>query len=170
MPAPKGNRNAKGNKGGGRPTKYKPEFCEQAQKLVMLGLTDQQIADVFGVGERTLNDWKHGHVEFSAALKLGSELAADMVERSLFRMAMGYEKRVQKSTQSGKVVELIEYFPPQVGAASKFLACKRKDVWAEKNVGGVQHQLSIDEGLRAMLQEMGERSRQSASSVRTPVY
>src|SRR5262249_46527875 len=151
---------AKGNKGGRRPTKYNPEFCEQAQKLVQLGLTDQQIADFFEVHETTLNDWKHQHEEFSLGMKLGSELAADMVERSLFRMAMGFERVTEKTTASGKKVVIKEYFPPQVGAASKFLACKRKDVWAERQSHTHQHQADVGSWLRVQLKEMSERSRQ----------
>jgi hypothetical protein len=41
MPAPKGNRNAKGNRGGhGGPEKYKPEFIELTQRGAEAGLTD----------------------------------------------------------------------------------------------------------------------------------
>ena len=98
-------------------------------------------------------------MSFSAALKLGSELAADMVERSLFRMAMGFERVTEKRTASGKKLVIKEYFPPQVGAASKFLACKRRHVWAEKNVTELQHTIDIDAGLRAALAEMSERGR-----------
>ena len=44
MSAPKGNQNAKGNKGGGRKTSYKPEYAEQAQKLCAIaGFTDQML-------------------------------------------------------------------------------------------------------------------------------
>jgi putative SOS response-associated peptidase YedK len=46
MSAPKGNQNAKGNKGGGRKTSYKPEYAEQAQKLCAIaGFTDQMLAE-----------------------------------------------------------------------------------------------------------------------------
>jgi hypothetical protein len=42
----------------GRPSKYKDEYCEQAEKLARLGATDREIADFFGVTEQTLNNWK----------------------------------------------------------------------------------------------------------------
>jgi transposase-like protein len=85
MPAPKGNQYAKGNKGGGRKTKYDPKFCELVERMVMRGMTDAEIAEIIGVHESTLNDWKHEHEEFSRAMKLGDDIATDMVERSLFR-------------------------------------------------------------------------------------
>jgi hypothetical protein len=43
MGAPKGNRNAVGNKGGGRKSTYKPEYAELARKLCPLGATDKEI-------------------------------------------------------------------------------------------------------------------------------
>ena len=38
----------------GRPSKYRPEYAEQAGKLALLGLTDKQLGDFFGVDERTI--------------------------------------------------------------------------------------------------------------------
>src|SRR5262245_15787513 len=160
MPAPKGNQYAKGNKGGGRKTKYREEFCGIAERLVQMGHTDEEIASVFDVSHQTLLNWKHEHQEFSRAMKLADEQSVDVVERSLFRMATGYERTVQKACASGKVITVKEYFPPQVGAANKFLSCRRKDVWADKEQRQHAHTIGLHEGLRALLEEMGERSRQ----------
>ena len=44
MPAPMGNKNAKGNKGGGRPTKFKKEFSKIAYQMCLLGAKDEEIA------------------------------------------------------------------------------------------------------------------------------
>ncbi|MBL3206262.1 terminase, partial [Klebsiella pneumoniae] len=41
----------------GRPSKYKPEFAEQAKKLAVLGATDAQMADFFEVSVSTINLW-----------------------------------------------------------------------------------------------------------------
>ena len=53
----------------GRPTKYKPEFVEQARKLAQLGATDIEVADFMGVDGRTITRWKSEHEEFCLALK-----------------------------------------------------------------------------------------------------
>ena len=42
----------------GRPTDYKPEYCEQATKLCKLGATDAELGDFFEVTEQTINNWK----------------------------------------------------------------------------------------------------------------
>ena len=42
----------------GRPSKYKDEYCEQAEKLARLGVTDKEMAEFFGVTVQMLNKWK----------------------------------------------------------------------------------------------------------------
>ena len=162
MPAPKGNQNAKGNRGGGRPSKYKPELCEIANRLVQIGLTDEEIGHSFGVCERTINDWKHEHVEFSAAMQLGKDIADERVARALYKSAVGYTKIVKKAISSGKeikVVEYEEYFPPNAGAAAKWLTVRRREEWAEKNVHEHNHQLGFNQRFLEFLERMNERER-----------
>ena len=79
---------------GGRPTLFKSEYVSQAEKLSKLGFTDLQVADFFGVAESTLNTWKHKHPEFAESLKIGKGEADEMVEKSLYRRALGYEHMV----------------------------------------------------------------------------
>jgi hypothetical protein len=69
--APKGNQYAKGNKGG-RPSKYKSEYAEIAQKLcAKSGFTDMQLAKWFEVNVDTIYQWKLKHPECAEALKVG---------------------------------------------------------------------------------------------------
>ena len=39
---------------GGRPTKFKPEYVEQAHKLAVRGWTDAELADFFKVATSTI--------------------------------------------------------------------------------------------------------------------
>jgi len=64
---------------GGRPTKYKKEFAEQARKLCLKGFTDAEMADFFCVQEQTINNWKIAHVEFLESLKAGKRYSDDKV-------------------------------------------------------------------------------------------
>jgi uncharacterized protein YjcR len=90
MPAPKGNRYAKGNKGG-RPSKYKSEYAEIAKKLcAKCAFTDTQLADWFEVSVRTINEWKLKHPEFAEALKVGKAETDDLVERGTVAGITGY--------------------------------------------------------------------------------
>lgn len=42
---------------GGRPSKYREEYADQARKLCLLGATDADLASFFEVNEDTVNEW-----------------------------------------------------------------------------------------------------------------
>jgi transposase-like protein len=52
----------------GRPSKYKPEFCEQAIELGKLGKSPTQIACAFEVDRATLYRWAEEYEDFRTAL------------------------------------------------------------------------------------------------------
>lgn len=89
----------------GRPSKFRPEFVQQAEKLCKLGATDLEIADFFEIDVRTLHRWKADNTEFCHALKAGKAEADERVERSLFARANGYEHdEVDIRVVNGEVV------------------------------------------------------------------
>lgn len=56
---------------GGRPTKYKPEYCEQLIKHMGEGFSFESFAAVVEITESTLYEWKLKNKEFSEAHKKG---------------------------------------------------------------------------------------------------
>lgn len=72
----------------GRPSKYKPEYAEQAHKFALVGLTDVQMADYFEVSESTFSLWKNEYPELSEALKSGRQAADANVGKSLYSKAL----------------------------------------------------------------------------------
>jgi hypothetical protein len=147
MGAPKGNRNAVGNKGGGRRSTYKPENAELGRKLCLLGATDREIGGFFGVDESTVNRWKREQVEFALALKDGKEGADANVANRLYRRAMGYSHEAVKIVADAKtgaqhIVPYTEHYPPDTTACIFWLKNRRPDLWRDKAVnehsGGVQ--------------------------------
>lgn len=52
----------------GRPTKYKPEYCEQIIELGKAGKSIAQMASHFDVDKASIFDWAAAHEEFSTAL------------------------------------------------------------------------------------------------------
>lgn len=133
MPAPKGNKNAKGNNGG-RPTKYKDEFAEQARKLCLLGATDAELADFFEVDESTINNWKIEHIEFLESIKKGKGIADANVADRLYQRALGYEHEEVKLFQyQGDVIreEVIKHYPPDTTSAIFWLKNRQKDKWRD---------------------------------------
>jgi hypothetical protein len=119
----------------GRPSKFKPEFVEQARKLAQLGATDREIAEFFEVAESTLNLWKGEHPEFSESLKVGKDVADDRVEQALYRRALGYTHDAVKIAvnASGEVTQVphVEHYAPDTTAAIFWLKNRRKDQWRD---------------------------------------
>jgi hypothetical protein len=119
----------------GRPTSYRPEYVEQAEKLCHLGATDIEVADFFGIDVRTLYRWKIAHPKFCQALKAGKETADARVERSLYAKATGYTYEAVKIFQyegSPVVVPYREHVPPDTTAAIFWLKNRRPTEWRDR--------------------------------------
>lgn len=122
---------------GGRPSKYKPEYAKKAEKLCLLGATDEDLADFFEVGIRTISNWKAQHPEFLQALKTAKEAADERVERSLYHRAVGYSyDAVHFSSFQGSVTETPyrEHCPPDTTAQIFWLKNRRPDQWRDKQI------------------------------------
>lgn len=99
----------------GRPTKYKPEYNEQARKICLLGATDKDLGDFFNVNEDTINEWKQVYPEFSVSIKAGKIEADALVASKLFHRAIGYEHPdVDIKMYEGEIIQtkLTKHYPP----------------------------------------------------------
>lgn len=122
----------------GRPSKYQPQYAEQALKLCRLGATDKELADFFQVDEKTINNWKDDHPEFLQSLKDGKGMADAEVADKLFKRATGYEHKAVKISANPNgdehLTEYIERYPPDTTAAIFWLKNRRPDLWRDKTV------------------------------------
>ena len=67
MPAPEGNQNAVGRREG-RPSLYKPEYCEDVISMGKEGKSLAQMCSHFDIGRPTIDRWADDHEEFREAL------------------------------------------------------------------------------------------------------
>lgn len=133
----------------GRPTDFKPEYCEQVEKLCKLGATDVEIADFFGKAQSTIDLWKLRHREFSESIKKGKIPADAEIAHSLHARATGFEWDEQQAIKvkeviygdNGKRLKEIERVeivnvhrvtPPDTGAAIFWLCNRRKEQWRQR--------------------------------------
>lgn len=147
MAAAKGNKYAEGNNGG-RPTKYKDEFAEQAFKLCsVMGADDKKLAEFFEVEEKTINNWKIEHEEFLQSIRKGKDLHdSNNVEASLLKRALGYKVLKKKfATHEGSISDEVEYeeeIPPDTRAITLWLTNRNPERWKVKTV--VENESSED--------------------------
>lgn len=130
----------------GRPTDYKDEYCQQAEKLCKLGATDAEMADFFEVDERTINNWKTDHPEFFQSIKKGKTLADANVADRLYQRALGYTHEAVKIFPTGGesedeegnkskgplIVPYQEHYPPDTVAAIFWLKNRQPKKWRDK--------------------------------------
>lgn len=168
MAAPEGNTYAEGH---GRPTDYKPEYDQQAYKLCLLGHTDDELADFFGVTKQTVNNWKQQYPSFFDSLKRGKDFADAEVAASFFKRATGYQ--YNEVTREGVVVDdgvinpdeakeqlhitkiVTKELPPDAGAALSWLKNRKPKKWRDKQVVEIQNTVT-DEDLQALSDEQME--------------
>jgi transcriptional regulator with XRE-family HTH domain len=117
---------------GGRPTVYNKRMCKIAYGFAALHLTDREIAEKMGIAESTLTLWKKNYPEFSASIHAGKEALNDNVEKSLYELATGYEKEVERVTKDGDIVTVKEYYPPQTRACEFYLMNRRRKEWTNR--------------------------------------
>lgn len=139
---------AKESKKAGQPTKYKPEYNEQAYKVCLLGATDKDLADFFEVAESTINNWKAEYPEFLESIKKGKVSADAEIAKRLYMRAYGipvvrqqaykvkdvsYDsdgKRIE--TERIEVVDLMQEQPPDTTAGIFWLKNRNPEHWREK--------------------------------------
>ncbi len=124
----------------GRPSSYRPEFAKDAEKLCALGATDIDLADFFGVSDRTIYRWAAEHTAFCQALKAGKAVADERVERSLYHKAVGYTFDSEKVFQhQGEIVrtKTREHVAPDTTAAIFWLKNRKSAEW--RDVSRTEH-------------------------------
>lgn len=123
--------------GPGQPTKYRPEYDEQAYKLCLMGHTDAELATFFEVKESTINNWKLAHPTFLVSIKKGKEIADADVTKSLYERATGYNAPATKFfVSNGEIIsqDYIEHYPPDPVSMFFWLKNRQPKKWRDKHV------------------------------------
>jgi transposase-like protein len=73
---------------GGRPTSYRPEFCQRVVALMAEGRSLEGCAALLGVHPDSLNEWQKIHPQFSVAVRAGRAAATTYWENRLLAWRM----------------------------------------------------------------------------------
>lgn len=123
----------------GARTLYNPKVHPILAKwMTRCGLTDEMVAQEFGVSRMTIHNWRKKYPEFAEAMMEGKELADARVEDSLYRRALGYDYQETHEEynegEDGKVygrkVKVIDkHVMPDVQASIFWLTNRQRDRW-----------------------------------------
>ena len=126
----------------GKPTGYDAKsHVPWGASLARRGCTAGEIAEAFGITERTLYRWQKAHPELCHALKASRSQADEVVVASLYEKACGKAtRRVKKvreviGADGGKVrlTEIIEEtMPPDTTAMIWWLKNRQPELWRDK--------------------------------------
>jgi hypothetical protein len=121
----------------GRPTAYRDEYAETAYRLALLGLTDAEVAEFFGVDPSTIYRWDEAHPEFCETRARGKLDADAKVAESLYKRAIGYDQEAVKIFMPAGRDEPVyapytERFPPDPMSASLWLRNRQSKRWKDK--------------------------------------
>lgn len=73
----------------GRPSKYKPVYCDEVINTMATGLSLTAFAGDIGVSRETVNNWQHEHPEFLDAVKTAKAKRTLALEKQMLAMENG---------------------------------------------------------------------------------
>ncbi len=122
-------------KGGSAPL-YRPGFCEIAKGLCVLGATNEELGERFGVTKETIQQWQHRYPDFKKAIHEGRDGIDARIAASLAHRAMGFSHpdehiHVGKSGQVTRV-RTVKQYPPDTAAAQFWLKNRRPQAWKDR--------------------------------------
>jgi hypothetical protein len=139
----------------GRPTKYKPEYAEEARTMCERGATNADLAIHFGVALSTIWVWQTTNKDFFESCKLGKDVANERVKQSFFMRATGYDYHAEKiMSYEGQVIRAgyMEHVPPDTAAARFWLVNRCPDEFREKQL--LEHDVPPDSPIRMLAQQI----------------
>lgn len=117
-------------------TAYKEYYADMAYRLCLLGSTNKQLAEAFGVCVNTIDNWRAKHFEFQMAVYRGKTEADMQVVESLFQRATGCSHKDTKfASHEGKITdarEFMRHLPPDIQACMYWLNNRQGYRWTSK--------------------------------------
>jgi hypothetical protein len=119
----------------GRPTSYHPDHCDLAREHCLLGATNAELAEVFGVVSRTIDNWIAHHPDFGAAVREGRRQADAKVAASLYARAVGFQHKTERTflyRGEPKTYSITVAYPPDTHACIFWLRNRRRADWRDR--------------------------------------
>lgn len=124
----------------GRPSIAEKIDKEKLKEFYLDGKTDTEIAEIFGICTKTLQNWRKKNPEFILTLNDDWKKVADhKVERSLYERACGYthpETKAQwvQDEKGGRweYADMVKHYPPDPVSMIFWLKNRQPGKWRDK--------------------------------------
>lgn len=121
--------------GPGRDSEYDPSMNDQARKLALLGMTNEEMAEFFGVHVSTFYRWQADNSAFREAVNAGKVAADANVADSFYKRATGehveIEKVVKRPSGEHEVIKVMTFIPGDASAALNWLKNRQPGRWRD---------------------------------------
>jgi hypothetical protein len=114
--------------------KYREDFPQEAYEMALLGLSDTEMARIWGVTEATIAMWKRTKPDFAERIKEGRSKPDREVAKAFYKMCIGYDYYEEEVVSYKGVVQVItvkKHMPPDKWAAFKWLSVHQRAIWSE---------------------------------------
>lgn len=123
--------------GPGRESLYDESMNDAVHKLALLGLTNEEMAEFFGIDVSTFYRWQAEIPAFREAVHSGKTIADANVAYSFYKRATGEfvvidKVYTNKQTGAHETVKVTTYIPGESGAALNWLKNRRRQNWQDK--------------------------------------
>jgi len=149
----------------GRPALYIPAYDEQAYNHCLLGGTNAGLAELLGVGPRTIDRWIADIPSFAKAVREGRAVADGRVARSLYERAIGCRRTMERTVLhegEEKTLTSTVQLPPDTQACIFWLRNRCRDTWNVRPAIVPHEDASLTEAMIAELDAAGERARRES--------
>lgn len=123
-------------------SKYNMNYHDDwAWSLAIKGSTNKEIAEAFGISERTFIRWRKKYPTLDEVVLNGKNIADARIEKSLYQRATGYsvtdtEKIVDidqdGNTKPVRIKNVTKHIPPDTMAIMYWLNNRQRPHWSQK--------------------------------------
>ncbi len=175
----------------GSPSQFKPDYNRMVFWLALAGLTDYEMANVFGISDAGFSVWKKTRPDFLQALQAGKMESVGVAAHSLFQVANGYSHNAVKlipnrvkiyNKDTGKIEkeyteviheQYVKHYPPNVTALLRFLAAKHPEVWGDRSevvhTGAVSHSIDASKLTKKQLKTLRAIAQSGVKTEKTDI-
>ena len=113
----------------GHPTRYKPEYRELAHNHCLLGASDLELAEFFGLAPRTIGNSIATVPEFAAAVREGRAITDGRAARGLYDRAIGDHHTLERTAPGNTARGVLLFSRPFIPVRKNYLT-RRADAWS----------------------------------------